>query len=244
MGGTDDLRSVEYAVDQLAAFPPVAAALDHTPDVLSAIRLEGEMRDEFSATRADLCAELWVGTGDGLRWELSFGDGVNFIVLIGSEFFPEDLLEEALAAQPSVDSVYHYDREVFHVRMARIHQADEMAAAGSTRSSPPTASPPAAAASTCRTDIVKADPTVTITKCSVKDGGLLRNADIEYTIKNNTGSSSSYSIRFDVLDSSGTKVGDGTDYISDVGGGQTARGDTMIVLDAAGGVKCEVGNVS
>lgn len=75
VGGTDDLRSVEYAVDQLAAFPPVAAALDHTPDVLSAIRFDGEMWDEFSATRADLCAELWVGTGDGLSWELSFGDG-------------------------------------------------------------------------------------------------------------------------------------------------------------------------
>ncbi|MFG2110526.1 FxLYD domain-containing protein [Micromonospora chersina] len=90
----------------------------------------------------------------------------------------------------------------------------------------------------------ESDPTVTITKCDVKDGGLLRNADVEYTIKNNTRSSSSYSIRFDVLDSSGTKVGDGTDYISDVGGGQTARGGTMLILDAPGGVKCEVGEVS
>ena len=125
VAGTDDLRSVQYSVDQLAAFPPVAAALDRTPEVLSAIRFDGEQRESFSATRADLSGELWVGTGDGLSWELSFGDDVNFIVLID---FPEDLLEEALTAQPDVDSVYHYDREVFHLRMARVHRADEMAA--------------------------------------------------------------------------------------------------------------------
>ena len=77
VGGTDDLRSVEYGGDQLAAFPPVAAALNRTPEVLSAIRLEGEARESFAVTRADLAAQLWVGTGDGLNWELSFGDGVG-----------------------------------------------------------------------------------------------------------------------------------------------------------------------
>jgi hypothetical protein len=44
VGGTDDLRSVQYSADQLAAFPPVAAALDRTPEVLLAIRFDGEER--------------------------------------------------------------------------------------------------------------------------------------------------------------------------------------------------------
>jgi hypothetical protein len=127
-GGSEDLHSVVYTVEQLAAFPPVAAALGRTPDVLLAIRFDDDDRDEFSTTRADLCAELWVGTGDGSNWELSFGDDVNFIIGIGSKFSPDDLLEEALTAQPGFDSVYHYDREVFQVRMARTHRADEMAA--------------------------------------------------------------------------------------------------------------------
>jgi hypothetical protein len=126
-GGTSGLRSVQYDCEQLAAFPAVAAALDRTPLVLLAVSLDADERDRFAAVRADLCAELWVGTGDGLNWELTFGDGVNFIIDISSRFGPEDLLEQAIAAWPDVESVFHYDREVFHVRMDRLHRADEMA---------------------------------------------------------------------------------------------------------------------
>jgi hypothetical protein len=128
VGGTDDLRSVEYTCAQLAIFPPVAAAIDRTPEVLSAIRFDDEMRDKFSVSRADLCWELRVGTGDGLEWKLFFGDSVKFIIGIGLEYGPDDLIQDALAAQPYVDSVDYHDRELLHVRMAQVQRADEMAA--------------------------------------------------------------------------------------------------------------------
>ncbi|MGC5016946.1 hypothetical protein [Micromonospora sp. DT47] len=86
----------------------------------------------LTISRPDLCAQVSVGSDDGLNWGLSFDDEVGLLVqpsfVPGHEPDPDDLLEEALAAQPEVDSAYHYDREYFEVRMARVHRADEMLA--------------------------------------------------------------------------------------------------------------------
>ncbi|MEU7846940.1 hypothetical protein AB0B74_21950 [Micromonospora parva] len=116
-----------YRVDRLADFPPVAAAIGRAPSVLPAICSDNSaMREAFAQSPAALCQQLWVGTDDGLRWELSFGDGVKFIVDTGDE--PVDLLRDALVAQPGVSSVEHYCDENFTVQTARVLRADEMAA--------------------------------------------------------------------------------------------------------------------
>ena len=126
--GSADRTTVTYTVDQLADLPPVTAARARTPEVLSAIRMDGEDREKFAASRDDLCAQLWVGTGDGRNWDLVFGDGVNFLIGIGRKYSPDDLLAEALAAQPGVEAVQHVEREAFEVQTAQVLRADEVAA--------------------------------------------------------------------------------------------------------------------
>ncbi|MBQ0980719.1 hypothetical protein KBX34_21840 [Micromonospora sp. M61] len=116
-----------YRVDRLADFPPVAAAIGRTPSVLPAICSDDSaMREAFTQSRGALCRQLWVGTDDGLHWELSFGDGVKFIVGPGDE--PVDFLRDALVAQPGVRSAEHYCDENFTVATTGVLRADEMAA--------------------------------------------------------------------------------------------------------------------
>ncbi|MEU5725078.1 hypothetical protein ABZ783_25110 [Micromonospora sp. NPDC047738] len=118
---------VLYRVDRLAGLPPVAAAIDRAPSVMSAICSDDSlMREMFSQTPDTVCKQLWVGTDDGLHWELSFGDGVKFIVDAGDE--PVDLLRDALEVQPCVVSAERYCDENFRVETARVLRADEMAA--------------------------------------------------------------------------------------------------------------------
>lgn len=127
--GTGDPRRVSYLVGQLAVFPLVAAAIATTPKVLPAICSDDpRMRESFAQTRDDLSMQLRVGTADGRRWWLTFRDGVKFIVQTNEEFFPGDLLQEALEAQPGIDAVEHADHELFHVQVAQTERADEMAA--------------------------------------------------------------------------------------------------------------------
>ncbi|WP_406069402.1 hypothetical protein [Micromonospora sp. NBC_01638] len=116
-----------YRVDRLAGFPPVAAAIGRTPSVLPAICSDdSSMREAFAQSSAALCRQLWIGTADGLHWELSFGDGVKFIVDAGDE--PVDFLRDALVAQPRVSSAEHYCDENFKVETTQVLRADEMAA--------------------------------------------------------------------------------------------------------------------
>lgn len=89
----------------------------------------------------------------------------------------------------------------------------------------------------------KPDPTVRITACDINNDGVSRLAKISYTIANNGKSTESYRVDFAVLDSSGTRVGKGSDFVFDLAGGQTARGSTVVSLDSADGVKCTVTEV-
>ncbi|MGW3612851.1 hypothetical protein ACWD6N_23690 [Micromonospora sp. NPDC005163] len=124
---TGDPGYVLYRVDRLAGFPPVAAATGRTPSVIPAICSDDSvMREVFAQSRDALSRQLWVGTDDGLRWELSFGDGVKFIVDTGDE--PVDLLRDALEAQPCVRNAERYCDENFKVETTRVLRADEMAA--------------------------------------------------------------------------------------------------------------------
>ncbi|NES31743.1 hypothetical protein GCE86_02840 [Micromonospora terminaliae] len=132
VGGAAGLPRVSYFGDQLATCAAVTAVLDRLPAVLTMIEDCGG-QGPLTVTRADLCAQLSVGTSDGLNWGLSFDDEVGLLVQPNyvppsPESDPGDPLEAALAAQPDVDLAYHYDREYFEVRMARVHRADEMLA--------------------------------------------------------------------------------------------------------------------
>ena len=126
--GSADLKTVTYTVDQLAGLPPVAEARARTPEFLLAIRLDGENWEKFGASRDDLCAQLLLGTEDGLNWSLVFSEGINFLIGIGRKYSPDDLLQEALAAQPGVETVDHVDREAFEVQTAQVLRADQVAA--------------------------------------------------------------------------------------------------------------------
>ncbi|MGC5020320.1 hypothetical protein [Micromonospora sp. DT47] len=117
---------VSYRGDQLAATPPVAAVLDRAPRVL--LPIAGPDLPDTALPREDLCKVLYLGTGDGLTWVLSLGDEVKPVVDAGCDLVDDDLLEEALAAQPDVDEVWHVDREVFEVSLSRALPADEVLA--------------------------------------------------------------------------------------------------------------------
>ncbi|GIH03831.1 hypothetical protein Rhe02_18980 [Rhizocola hellebori] len=129
LDGYGDLRNVVYSGGQLAACATVAVVLDAIPPVLTSVE-EAWPGHTLALTRAQLCVELSLGTGDGLNWTLSFGDAVGYLVqpYQSHQESDPDLLVEELAAQPDVDSVNHHDTESFEVRMARVYRADEMLA--------------------------------------------------------------------------------------------------------------------
>jgi hypothetical protein len=128
-GNPADPRSVYYWASQLVTCAPVAAVVDGIPAVLTTVE-EAWPGHRLTITRAELCAQVGVGTGDGLDWVLSFADAVGYLIQPYQSYHESDpeLLEEALAAQPDVESAYHYDTEDFRVRMTRMHRADEMIA--------------------------------------------------------------------------------------------------------------------
>jgi hypothetical protein len=113
-------RHIEYRGHQLIQTPPVAAVLARTPEIFLPLT-EGE-----SLRRDELCEALDVSSRDGLRWIVGLGDAVKCIVDSGGDWIDDDLIEEALAAQPDVVEVYHMDREVFDVVLARFMRADEV----------------------------------------------------------------------------------------------------------------------
>ncbi|MEE6258901.1 hypothetical protein [Plantactinospora sonchi] len=127
--GTDDPRRVWYWGSQLASCVPVAAVLDRVPAVLTTVE-EAWPGHTLTTTRAQLCAVLGVGTGDGLLWGLSFADEVGLLVqpYQSRQESDPDLVVEALAVQPDVDFADQVDTACFEVRMARVHRADEMLA--------------------------------------------------------------------------------------------------------------------
>lgn len=117
-------REIGYRGDQLVGTPAVVAALGRAPQVLLPIVDADD--EESSLDRVRLCAFLHLGSADGLCWELSLDDEVKAIVDTGPDLVDDDLLAEALAAQPDVVAVDHIDREIFDVRLSRLLRADEM----------------------------------------------------------------------------------------------------------------------
>ncbi|MEW2328221.1 hypothetical protein AB0880_10465 [Micromonospora chersina] len=115
---------MSYRGGQLAGTPLVAAVLERAPRVLLPIARPD--LPETALRREDLCEFLYLGTGDGLTWVLSLGDEVKPVVDAGCDLLDDDLIGEALAAQPDVDEVWHVDREVFEVSLSHALPADEV----------------------------------------------------------------------------------------------------------------------
>ena len=121
---SQDGPRISYRGDQLLDTPAVAAVLDRAPRALLPIA-DPEL-GEPALAREVLCKVLYLGTRDGRRWVLSLGDEVKLLVDTGLDLVDEDLIEEALAAQPDVAEAYHADREVFEVSLSRVLRADEV----------------------------------------------------------------------------------------------------------------------
>ncbi|MEU5724997.1 hypothetical protein ABZ783_24660 [Micromonospora sp. NPDC047738] len=102
----------------------MAAVLDRAPQVLLPI-VHPDLGEE-ALSREALSEVLYLGTSDGLRWDLSLGDEVKLIVNTGCELVDEDLIEETLATQPDVAEAYHADRELFEASLTRVLRADDV----------------------------------------------------------------------------------------------------------------------
>ena len=93
-------------------------------------------------------------------------------------------------------------------------------------------------------DGFKSKPTVTVTSCEIDNAGILRSAKVGLRATNTSSTTASYSIKLAVQDSSGARVGDGWEYVSDVAGGETVTETATIILDSPGGRRCVVTDVS
>src|SRR5262249_51961517 len=106
----------------------VAAALDRAPQVWPAL-FDYSDEDEFGAiTHDNLCELLHLSTRDGTTWDLGFKEEITGVVQVQPNFGEDDLIEQALAAQPDVAAARHADVDWFQVSTARVLRADEMLA--------------------------------------------------------------------------------------------------------------------
>jgi len=91
----------------------------------------------------------------------------------------------------------------------------------------------------------KTQAQVTITSCSIDDKDeFLKTAKIAYTVKNPGKGSQDYTIKFQILDAAGSQVGKTTAYAWDLDSESTVSDTETVYLDAAGGTKCRVSEVS
>lgn len=119
---------VRYRGDRLQETDAVAAALDRAPQVWPAL-FDYPDEDEFGTiTHDNLCGLLYLSTRDGTTWDLGFQEEITGIVQIEPDLGEDDLIEQALAAQPDVARARHCDVDWFQVGTARVLRADEMLA--------------------------------------------------------------------------------------------------------------------
>jgi len=93
------------------------------------------------------------------------------------------------------------------------------------------------------TDVAKTKPDVAITSCAVESGGTSL-ARVGLRVTNKGSSTESYSVKVEVRDSTGARVGNGFAYVSSVAPGGSANDEALVYLDATGGSTCHVVEVS
>ncbi|MEV4624402.1 hypothetical protein AB0J74_37555 [Asanoa sp. NPDC049573] len=120
--------TAKYRGEQLATTDPVAAALGRAPQVWPAL-FDWDDEDEFGAiTRDNVCGLLYLDAQDEMTWNLGIDEPITSVVKIEPDVAEDDLLEQALAAQPDIVRARHVDVDWFQVNTARPLRADEVLA--------------------------------------------------------------------------------------------------------------------
>lgn len=114
--------------EQLETTDAVVAALDRAPQVWPGLFDWGD-EDEFGAvTRDNLCGLLYLSIRDDMTWDLGIEEPITGIVKVEPDAGEDDLIEQALAAQPDITRARHVDVDWFQVIAARPLRADEVLA--------------------------------------------------------------------------------------------------------------------
>lgn len=120
--------TARYRGEQLETTDAVTAALDRTPQVWPAL-FDWDDEDEFGAiTRDNLCGLLYLDTRDEMTWDLGIEEPITGIAKVEPDAGEDDLIEQALAAQPEIVRARHVDVDWFQVSTARPLRADEVLA--------------------------------------------------------------------------------------------------------------------
>ncbi len=83
--------------------------------------------DEVGTITRDNLPELrYPSTRDGTTWDLRFQEQITGVVQVEPDLGEDDLIEQALAAQPDVARARHADGDWFQVTTAHVLWADEM----------------------------------------------------------------------------------------------------------------------
>jgi hypothetical protein len=123
-----DGLTARYRGEQLETTDAVVAALDRAPQVWPAL-FDWDDEDEFGAiTRDNLCGLLYLSTRDGTTWDLGIQEAITSIVEVEPDAGEDDLIEQALSAQPDIARARHADVDWFQVGTARPLRADEVLA--------------------------------------------------------------------------------------------------------------------
>lgn len=86
----------------------------------------------------------------------------------------------------------------------------------------------------------KVDPQVEITSCTF----LGSNATVAIRVTNPGTTTESWTVKVEVRDAAGDKIGEGSKYVSSIPAGKTATERTIVQLRAEGGDSCHVTGVS
>ncbi|MFC7529793.1 hypothetical protein [Actinoplanes sp. GCM10030250] len=118
-GGWDAFRATDLA-DQAV----VAEALARAPKTFADLVFEPGS-PELALSHRQLLADIGIATRDGSHWSLGVGDESKAVIDTGPDVFDDDLVVEALTAQPGVVGVSHPDREEYEIRVAEPVRADQ-----------------------------------------------------------------------------------------------------------------------
>lgn len=89
----------------------------------------------------------------------------------------------------------------------------------------------------------KAAPELSITSCSI-DNSSPGSATVGLRLTNKGKTTESYQVKVEIRDSSGARVGSGSEYVSSLAPGSSATEEAFIVLSGSGGKTCHVTGVS
>lgn len=93
-------------------------------------------------------------------------------------------------------------------------------------------------------DVSKTKPDVELTSCRI-EGGTLPTATVGMRVTNKGSSTQSYLVKLEIRDSSGARVGDGTELVSRLAPGDSATEEATIYLDGpASSGSCHVVDVT